>query len=229
MMVNKKILSIASLIKNNTNTLIDIGSDHSLLGIFLLKEAKIKKLINIEINNKPLQNGINNLKKHHQFENSINILNDGLLNIVNKDNFFKNNKIDYCVIAGMGTNSIISILKKNEIEINNFIIHSTKNVFKLRKFFLLNNYKIITELYIKDKEVFYPIFKIIKSADIQEYNQEELFFGKKENILNEQVYMEMLLKQKFFLSKKIINEKVSNIIKEEWKFLEKRIGNYENR
>ena len=102
--MNNKLLKIATLI-NIDDKVVDIGCDHGYLSIYLAKNKICNKIIASDINENALNNAIGNIEKE-RLNNKIKvIISDGLQNI-DKD-------IDTAVIAGMGTNTILNIIKNS--------------------------------------------------------------------------------------------------------------------
>ncbi|MDE6894036.1 MAG: class I SAM-dependent methyltransferase, partial [Malacoplasma sp.] len=98
-----RIREIANLI-NNTKIVVDVGSDHAQLSIFLISENRANLVYNIEKNDKPFLNSVNNTKKYK--DKIINLKSDGF------EKFDKSIEIDYCTISGMGSKTMIEILCK---------------------------------------------------------------------------------------------------------------------
>lgn len=99
--LNKRLQTISAFIKDG-DCVIDIGCDHSLLGIYLVLNKKVK-VVGSDINPGPLEKAHENLVKYHLVRKIELRLGDGL-NTVSSD-------IDTIVISGMGGLSIINILK----------------------------------------------------------------------------------------------------------------------
>ena len=64
-----RIAAIANRIKKEKCIVADIGSDHAFLALILLKNKKVGKIYNIEINEKPLNVSINNTKEYIKTKN----------------------------------------------------------------------------------------------------------------------------------------------------------------
>ncbi len=230
-MINQKITHIANLI-TPCDVVMDIGCDHCYLAIELLSSHKAQTIINIDVRKDPLAIGMKNLKKHQLLEHTINLVNDGLKDLTLAHPQFKNiNKIDYCVIAGMGANNIIDILKNNSLPIDNFILHPTKNEYQLRSFLIKNGYEIMQEHYVYERNIFYPLFVVNKTNKKIQYHEEELYFGKINNIDNPSIYLQMLVARKKFLETNydgkwtLVNKKLY----EEYQLLLKRMKYYEDK
>lgn len=99
--LNKRLQTISAFIKER-DVVLDIGCDHSLLGIYLVLNKNIK-VIGSDINSGPLEKAKENLKKYHLTRKIELRLGDGL-EVISRD-------INTVVISGMGGISIINILK----------------------------------------------------------------------------------------------------------------------
>jgi tRNA (adenine22-N1)-methyltransferase len=99
--LNKRLQNISAFIKAN-DVVLDIGCDHSLLGIYLVLNKNVK-VIGSDINKGPLEKAKENLKKYHLSRKIELRLGDGL-SVMSDD-------INTIVISGMGGLSIINILK----------------------------------------------------------------------------------------------------------------------
>ena len=141
--LNKRLETISAFIKEN-DSVIDIGCDHSLLGIYLVLNRNKIRVLGSDINEKPLMKAKENLIKYH-LEDKIELrLGNGL--DVMDDN------IDTIVISGMGSINIINILKNiNKYPNVKKLILSPNNDFMFFRFqigklgFMINKEKIVFE------------------------------------------------------------------------------------
>lgn len=184
-----RIKSIKNFI-NKANVCVDVGSDHAHLSLFLIKENRSNYVYNIEKNDGPLQNSINNTKEYK--EKIFNIKSDGFKNFDNSIN------VDYCVISGMGTNTIIDILNNCKNNIDNFIICSNNNYDVLRKWIKNNKYKIYDELTVFENEIFYEIICFSKTKGYKLFFNNQINFGIRKIKKNDFFYIKKL---KFELGK----------------------------
>ena len=184
-MINKKLLTIAKLINKN-EIVLDVGCDHAYLPIYLVKNKLCKKVIASDISEGALKIASKNIAKEN-----LNIklyLSDGLNNI--------NENYDCLVISGMGTKSIISILKNKKL-CNHIILSSNNNLYELRLFMNKIGYKIDKEKIIYEKGKYYNIVSYYKGKEY--LNKNVLLFGKSYN----KQYLEYLLKKEFKILKKL--------------------------
>lgn len=165
-----RINAIIKLI-NNANVVADICSDHALLGIELLKNKLAKHVINIDINKKPLENGINNLKKYNLLQFSTNILGNGIEPL-------NNTEVDVLVISGVGGNLIKKIISNDNINnCHEIVVLPNNNANIVRKWISENNYQIKYESIVKDDNHYYELINFSKSKFAKKLNEKEILFG----------------------------------------------------
>lgn len=163
-----RIKTIASFI-DKANVCVDVGSDHAHLSLLLIEQNKSKFVYNIEKNKYPLLNSINNTKKYNK--NIFNVLSDGF------KQFNSSIKIDYCVIAGMGINTIIDILSSCKNPIENYIICSNNGYDKLRQWIKDNKFRIYAEKTVLENEIYYEIICFSKTKGYKLNFRKTVQFG----------------------------------------------------
>lgn len=164
MKLSNRLKSIASLIDKDT-TVIDIGCDHALLDIYLTINGT--KCIAADINKNALEIAQYNIKKYNLSDKIKTVLSDGLKNI----EIPTNNTI---VICGMGTKTIIDILKDTS-KLDNLIVQSNNELEELRRYITSKNFYIDKEIKLKDKNKFYTLIKFKKG--IKKYSKFEYIYG----------------------------------------------------
>lgn len=150
----------------------DIGCDHGLLDIYLYQNRIVKKIIASDINFSALNNAIENIKANKLEKEIETRLSDGLENIHAED------EIDTLVIAGMGSNTIVNMLKKDIKKldkIKTIIIQSNTKLEFLRSEIVKLNYYIADEAIVEDNKKIYIVIKFIKER--RKYTKKELYFG----------------------------------------------------
>ena len=165
MKLSKRLEAVATLVEVGKRV-IDVGCDHAYLDIYLT-ENNDNKCIATDINRNALSIAEANIKKYNLEDKIETKLTDGLkdLKIYKKDNI---------VISGMGTFTILEILKTNTLS-NTLIISSNNNIDVLRKEVVKLGYYIDTELFIIDKDKPYVIIKFKKG--FRKYNLNDFMFG----------------------------------------------------
>lgn len=154
----------------------DVGSDHALLAISLLKDRKVKQVVNIEKNWLPHNYGKANLAKNHLTTKTINVLNDGLKDI-SKKVFVQPN---YIVIAGMGGHNIIDILETRDSKLNKnikYLLEANCDVEDLRKYLAKNKWDVEFEVVCLDREKFYQVMCVQQGTKQRKITTFESYFG----------------------------------------------------
>lgn len=195
-MKSLRLLAIASLIDNGSSVL-DVGTDHAYLPIFLSQNKKCKSIIASDVSSNALKIAKDNLKKYHIDDVKL-ILSNGLENI--------NEDYDTIVLAGMGTSTIIKILENKKLP-NTLIISSNNDLYKLRKFMNKIKYKIKEEIVILENNKYYDIIKYQKG------NEKLSYFKKMYGKSNDKKYYKYLLKNEKFVFKKVNLFKKLNLLK----------------
>lgn len=189
MKLTKRLNEIVSLIDEGTNV-IDIGCDHALLDIYLTLNKK-NKCIAADINKNALESAIKNINKYNLEKEIKTLISDGLKNI----DIPSNNTI---VICGMGTNTILNIIKNSDIKkIDNLIIQSNNDLYRLRKEVTKLGFYINKERNIEDKNKYYTIIKFKKGY--KKYSFFEYQYGIN---LENKIYIKYLINK----NEKIINK-----------------------
>lgn len=207
-MLNKKLEAIAALIEYNS-TILDVGTDHAYLPIYLSQKKRCKKIYASDISSKVLEGAKKNLDKY-KIDDVTLFLSDGLDNI--------NVKYDTLVIAGMGTDTILKIINGRELP-KKIILSSNNHQDRLRKYMNEIGYSIKEENIVKENNKFYDIISYIKGNEF--LSKKEIKYGKindKEYFkylysVNKNVFKKMNFKNKIKNIKTLIELKILSIEK----------------
>lgn len=150
-----RIKAIASLVDNDA-LVVDIGTDHAYLPIYLYENDITKNIVASDISSNALLFAKNNLEKHNLRGKIKLVVSDGFKNL---DECF-----DIAIISGVGTETIKKILD-NEVLPNKLILSSHKNVSDLRKYMFKIGYKIEKEIIVYENNMYYNIIKYVKGKD----------------------------------------------------------------
>jgi hypothetical protein len=150
-----RIKAIASLVDNDA-LVVDIGTDHAYLPIYLYENDITKNIVASDISSNALLFAKNNLEKHNLSGKIKLVVSDGFKNL---DECF-----DIAIISGVGTETIKKILD-NEVLPNKLILSSHKNVSDLRKYMFKIGYKIEKEIIVYENNIYYNIIKYVKGKD----------------------------------------------------------------
>ena len=140
---------------NPGDTVADIGCDHGYLGIYLLLKGIAKSVIAADINQQPLDSACVNAHKYCVKDKMALYLSDGAKNIPRE--------FDTMVCAGMGADTIISILegaawlKSDKYKL---ILQCQSRRPELRKYLYDNGWQIQKEMLAKDGKFVYPVMLV---------------------------------------------------------------------
>lgn len=194
-MFSKRIIELADLVPMKS-TVVDVGCDHALLDIYLTSNRRCKCTAS-DINPKCLKSALENIKKFG-LENKIKVVeSDGLKNI-------KYNNTDIIVIAGMGTSTILDILKDNHAD--NIIIQSNKDLVTLREE-LLDDFIVEDERIVKERGIYYVLMKLKRGN--KNYNSADYLIGPIIKEKDDGLYLEY--KQMLYIKYKNIYDNIKNL------------------
>lgn len=149
----------------------DIGADHGKLMIALFKNGIITKGYAIENKKGPYQRLVQALEKEELIDNIIPLYSDGIEDLPIS--------VRTIVLAGMGGDTIVSILKKhpNKLKlVTTIIVDAHGAVAKVREEISQMGFVIADEKMIKEDDKYYEIIKFVRS-DIAVYTDQDLEFG----------------------------------------------------
>ena len=183
-MLSKRLQSLTKYI-NKEDKLIDIGCDHALIDIYLIKNNIVDSLIVSDVHEGALEQGINNIKYYGYTDKIDTRLGDGLKVLTDNDD------INTVLISGMGTSTIIDILNNEYTKrINKLIIQSNNDHEELRRGIVSLGYQIVEEEFIEDNRKNY--INIVFTRGVKEYTDIEYKYGP--ILINNNEYLEYMIK-----------------------------------
>ena len=220
MKINDRLKKIGDLVEANSFCL-DVGCDHALLDIYLVKKDKNIKAIASDVAEGPVDSAKQNIKRE-RLENKIEVrLGDGL------DTY--SDEINTIIISGMGGRNMIGIFKRHlEVlkKVDTIILSPNNYQIDVKKFLVSNGFYIENEEFVKDKKFIYQIIVFKKGK--KHYTRKDFFFGpiylEKKGKLFEEYYKRELMSRKILLQvlpKNFIWKRF--ITKQEIKMIEKEI------
>ncbi len=209
--MKKRLKAIASFVDPG-DIVLDIGTDHAYLPIYLVQENITKDVLATDISAKVIKTAEKNIAQHGY----TNIIKTKVADGFNDLDF----KADVAIISGLGTETIMHICQNKNIP-DKLIIQSNNKLNILRKFMQDLGYRIVKEIVIWDK-YYYDIIKYEKGLD--SLTEEEILFGKSNNLeyLEHELKKYQLLyqksKQDIFLSYiNKLEKKIEKLLKENGK------------
>jgi tRNA (adenine22-N1)-methyltransferase len=141
---------------NKVDIIMDVGTDHGYIPIYLVKNNIASRVIASDINKEPLKKAKINASLDGVLDKIDLRLGGGLSPLNNKE-------ANAVIIAGMGGNLIRDILENDLDKVKNLdylILQPAQNPEVLRKYLYNNNYEILEEDICLDENKYYEIFKI---------------------------------------------------------------------
>ena len=168
-MVNKR-LEIVNKYIDIDDTLADIGCDHGYLGIMAINKG-VKFVQFIDNKQGPLssakQNCANINEDYLEFT-----LSSGLNNL--------NPKVDTIAFCGVGGELLVEVLKEDldrAKKLKKLILQPNKNEASLRKFLSDNNFEILNEEVVFDKDKYYEIIICSYTDKVLNYSDLDIKYG----------------------------------------------------
>lgn len=156
-------IRLNSIIKqvNKCNSIIDVGTDHGYVPIFLVKQGVCEKAIASDINKGPIEKARINIS-FEGLSSKIECRHGGGLKTVRKG------EVQAAIIAGMGGNLTMDILLDDieKIKLYDFLIlQPAQNPEILREFLYSGNFDILDEDLILEDGNYYELFKVKYNKD----------------------------------------------------------------
>jgi len=207
MLLSKRLEAIANMIDQD-DIVLDIGTDHGYLPIYLVSNQIIKLAIACDIKDSPLKMASKNVEKANLKDKIKLVLSDGLESITS---YFKT-----IVIAGVGPRTIINILTNGEAKIKGktLILQSNVSSNLVRAWLSSNSFKIIDEALVFEDNNYYEIIKAVNGKQL--ITNSDLYLGpvikklKNETVID---YFNQMHDKYSRLIKKIPKKEVSKIKK----------------
>ena len=188
---------------DKVDVIMDVGTDHGYIPIYLVKNNIASKVIASDINKDPLKKAEINASLDGVADKIDLRLGAGLVPLKNKE-------ANAVIIAGMGGNLIRDILENDFDKVKNLeylILQPAQNPEVLRKYLYNSDYEIIDEDICLDEGKYYEIFKVkYKKGDY--ISLEEIFYEISPMILNKK----SSIFRSYIESKIVKNEKVMEFI-----------------
>ncbi|MCR4725856.1 MAG: class I SAM-dependent methyltransferase [Clostridia bacterium] len=146
--LDKRLSRCLSLIEGES--LCDVGTDHGKLPVAALLEGKVKRAIAIDISEKSLMKA-----KVLAEETGVTLscrAGDGLKPLGSE-------RVDVCVIAGMGGREIVKILSETPSAAKRYLLVPHTDAPLVRAFLKEKNIGIVSDEIVKDSGKFYPVIQ----------------------------------------------------------------------
>lgn len=160
MNLSRRMLTICGMVEDSSSV-IDVGCDHALVDIYLAKFRNVHAIA-ADINENALKSARKNIKRNDVEKQVEVVCTDGLdgLDIENKT----------ILICGMGTKTIIDIIKKiPKHTMKEMIIQTNHDLATLRKFMRKHGFRITEEKYLVERKKHYVLIKFVPGKQKYRY------------------------------------------------------------
>ncbi|MDD7464546.1 MAG: class I SAM-dependent methyltransferase [Anaerococcus sp.] len=167
----KRLLAIVNLIEKNKKV-IDIGTDHGLVPLYLAKNDISKEILATDISENSLSKLVDSLDEETS-KYIKTMVTDGFTGIEKDDK-------QVAIIAGMGANTIMEIIEKSldfAQNLDYMILASNIGNEKLRAFLLENSFEILEDFLVYENKKYYDIIKA-SFGKKEAYDLSEIYFGR---------------------------------------------------
>lgn len=163
MRLSRRLEEVASFVREG-GVVADVGTDHGYIPIFLVKENKVPSAIAMDVRKGPLERAEEHISEYG-LEDRIQVrLSDGLEKL-------KPGEADTVVIAGMGGELIIRIMKQGEHmwkSVGQWVLSPQSELAEVRRFLAESGFRIEKETMLYEDGKFYTIMSVYlgeKSGD----------------------------------------------------------------
>ncbi len=171
--LDKRLELCLSYVKKDS-VVADIGTDHAYLPINLVHRNIARLVYACDINYGPLEKAKENIQKYN-FQDKIHvILTNGLSGLQDK-------QINTVIVAGMGSEQIIKILKEGKFIRNRniqLVLQPMTDAHLLREFLSLNHFYLIKEQAVRSNSKVYTVMLANYSLDRKNNQESFIYLGK---------------------------------------------------
>lgn len=160
--ISKRLLTVAALVPS-CDTLADIGSDHGLLPLYLLRENKIRCAYCCDLRPGPLETAEKNIAAYGMGGRAMPLLGSGLSPV-------RGIPHDCAVIAGMGGETIAQILAEGEISAGDrrvFVLQPMSRANLLREYLAESGFEIVDFALCEDAGHLYECLSVKKGVHVE--------------------------------------------------------------
>jgi tRNA (adenine22-N1)-methyltransferase len=155
MILSDRLKHISDLI-TDVESVVDVGTDHAYIPIYLVKNQSVSAAVASDINKGPVEKAKNNVKSYNLSDKISCRLGGGLTTVIPKE-------VEAAIIAGMGGNLIRDIIEDSlEVfkKLKYAVLQPVQNPEVLREYIYKSGFTILDETIVKDDEKYYEVIKV---------------------------------------------------------------------
>ncbi len=172
MELSKRLEMLAGMVSEG-NRLVDVGTDHGLVPIFLVKQGKIPSAIAADVKYGPLSRARKHIAAYGLTDYIEARLSDGLKNI-------RSGEGDTLLLAGMGGNLMIRILAGGTEALFSFrelVLQPQSVIVLVRKALSAMGFRVVEEAMVFEEGKYYPMMRLVPGEDCYE-REIEFYYGR---------------------------------------------------
>jgi tRNA (adenine22-N1)-methyltransferase len=159
MKLSERLLKIASFVTEG-NTLADIGTDHGYIPVYLTAAGKVPHALAMDLRSGPLKRAEAHIKEAGMEEKVETRLSDGMAAL-------KSGEADTILIAGMGGDLMVRILKDGEslrASVKEYVLSPHTEWGSVRRYLRENGYLLTEEAMLEEDGKFYTVLKAVSRS-----------------------------------------------------------------
>jgi len=170
--LSTRLSAIASFVPRGSQV-IDVGTDHAYIPIYLVETGLAVSCLATDINKGPLEKAKKNITAHGI--NNIELMQTNGVEGIPAD------RGDVLMISGMGGYLIVDILKRGKDLVQNIkrlILQPQQDIVEVRKYLHAIGFKIVEETFVKDEEKYYTIIVAEPGQEAPYTHEYQYLYGK---------------------------------------------------
>lgn len=171
MELSRRLMAVACLVTPG-NRLVDVGTDHGYIPIYLIKEGIISHAIAMDVNPGPLQRARAHIREAGLEKRIETRLSDGLGGL-------RPGEADTAVIAGMGGALTIHILEEGREAANQLkelVLQPQSELSRVRRWLECSGYRIAEENMVLEDGKYYPMMRVVH-GEMEPLGEIEALYG----------------------------------------------------
>ena len=167
--LSNRMMAIAHMV-DPCDVIVDVGTDHGFLPIYLVKNLICKKAIAVDVNQGPLSRAREHIKQEDLEVQITTRLSNGLSAI-------EPGEAQAAIIAGMGGLLMESILSSGEAvttKMTQLVLQPQSDILSFRRFLYQSHFQILKEDMVFEDGKYYTIFKVRPNSNCCEADFEQL-------------------------------------------------------
>ncbi len=172
MELSKRLETVAGMVSEG-NRLVDVGTDHGLVPIFLVKQGKIPSAIAADVRYGPLSRARKHIAAYGLTDYIEARLSDGLKNI-------RSGEGDTLLLAGMGGHLMLRILTERKEVLSSFrelVLQPQSVIILVRKTLSAMGFRVAEEAMVFEEGKYYPMMRLVPGEDCYE-REIEFHYGR---------------------------------------------------